>query len=507
MSLFSFHNRNSIRSTTQSLALTTHSDPRGGNGRSSYRKKRDSNAFHRLGSSDDIPPKVFELCDHVLGHLEDYQQLHDLLKEEMITFSFQLELAERIGGFSDDWDVSLCRMYVNKLPKSYITLLQKLVKIAIGVTSGSKVYSQIACFLLPIQFIQSPQLSISMLDVMTQHYFNVFDSPTFDPIYQLEENSIRPSLFAASPKTLITLLLLSQQPEPDYPHRLAIYLSVSLSPNDICVSLKSTLDGEQLDKRATLSVNALLNHLLSINNDLPLAKYLSDYLDIPSINKQEIEPRFTGRITPHDKSTITNAEILKSKRGDLLDVKSKIMAEQLMLLDSLLLKEINTLGRWVSYSIKTADGTKATNVMKYFIKIASICLRRNSFNISYALYTGISHFSLGDTLSKIPHSSNKKYEELQRVFNFSKNYTVYRNIFTLAHSPKIPILPLWLGDIIHAHTAFSSNTNENGLLRMDALKIIANVMLNISHAQRVSFTTEDFIVEELFNALLTKYDF
>ncbi|KAL7718179.1 Ras-GEF domain-containing protein [Entamoeba marina] len=503
MSLFSFHNRNSIRSTTQSLALTTHSDPRGGNGRSFYRKKRDSNAFHRLGSSEDIPPKVFELCDHVLGHLEDYQQLHDLLKEEMITFSFQLELAERIGGFSDDWDVSLCRMYVNKLPKSYITLLQKTCE-------------------------NSHWSYISMLDVMTQHYFNVFDSPTFDPIYQLEENSIRPSLFAASPKTLITLLLLSQQPEPDYPHRLAIYLSVSLSPNDICVSLKSTLDGEQLDKRATLSVNALLNHLLSINNDLPLAKYLSDYLDIPSINKQEIEPHFTGRITPHDKSTITNAEILKSKRGDLLDVKSKIMAEQLMLLDSLLLKEINTveciemnekptidyycnvidnLGRWVSYSIKTADGTKATNVMKYFIKIASICLRRNSFNISYALYTGISHFSLGDTLSKIPHSSNKKYEELQRVFNFSKNYTVYRNIFTLAHSPKIPILPLWLGDIIHAHTAFSSNTNENGLLRMDALKIIANVMLNISHAQRVSFTTEDFIVEELFNALLTKYDF
>ena len=99
----------------------------------------------------------------------------------------------------------------------------------------------------------------------------------------------------------------------------------------------------------------------------------------------------------------------------------------------------------------------------------------------------------------------KLYEQLQSTFDISKNYIIYRNLYSISPTPKLPILPLWLGDIIHAQTSFQSNENEFGLFRIDALRSIANVLLLINHSQRVPFTFPNLFCNEIYEKLSIKY--
>ncbi|BFU20896.1 RasGEF domain containing protein [Entamoeba histolytica HM-1:IMSS-B] len=489
----------------------------------SIRRKHLDNSFV-IYSSDEIDPEIQNIADSCINDLSQIKLVCQKMKDSNIYFSFDTEIAQRIG-INEDWDVSLCRMYVNRLSRSYITLLKTLVTSIKDCSSESTEFLSICQFLLPIELRYSSQLSISLLETLCHRFDDVFNNPQFDPIYQFDDINVRSTLFAASPRALITLLFFPQQPEPDFPNRLAIYLSIALEPNELCKKLRQVFDGEDLSKRNIQCIGALLKHLIRINPKLPLKENIGDIIEIPVIKSEVKVKRFYNKKSTGS-SIVTNSSILKNKKkiGELTDVKSKILAEQLMVFDSLLLNDIETsecvqmkekptidfyceiidnLGMWVSYSIKT--DTNEINRMRYFIKVALEGLKHNSFNVSYALYTGISHFSLNNIFKKLPHKSIKQFEELQRVFDISKNYIIYRNTYSIAPTPKIPILPLWLGDIIHAHTAFSSNRSENGLFRMDALRTIANVLLLVNHSQRVGFFGEDLIIDEIFAKLSMKY--
>ena len=281
-----------------------------------------------------------------------------------------------------------------------------------------------------------------------------------------------------------------------------------------------------MNKRNISCINALFTHLLKINQEIPLKETVGDIISIPEVIKEEKTKRFYQKQLTGNTS-ITNTSILKSKKkiGEITDVESIILAHQLTLFDSLLLNDvdiyecvymkerptitfyssiIDNMGNWVSHEIKSSTGNE-TDKMKYFIKVAVECLNIHSYNMSFVIYTGVSHFSLNSIFEKLPRKTMKLYEQLKTAFDISKNYIVYRNMYAIAPTPKIPILPLWLGDIIHAETSFENNRNEGGLLRMDALRTLANVLLMINHSQRVTFVEEDFICDQLFEVLSMKY--
>ena len=330
---------------------------------------------------------------------------------------------------------------------------------------------------------------------------DVFESTTIDPIYQIDELSVKPILFGASPRTLITMFFLPQQPEPNYPHRLAIYLCVSLEPRQICQELRNALDEE------------FLNGIVPLPNDNEIEKPAElHYLTEREVDLSEI--------------VVREQKILKSKKeGGLCDVHSEALAQQLTMFDCALLKEldlsecidlkskptidryceiIDNLGGWVGWVISQHEGSRAVKQMQYFIKVSYECMKINSFNMSYAIFVTVSHYSLSSILQKISFKISKRYEELKKLFDFSRNFTVYRNTFSLAPSPKSPILPLWLGDLIHSHSAFS---NEDKFCRVDILRSIANNILSLKTIQKLPFTFEALLLDDLSRLFTRKFEF
>ena len=252
----------------------------------------------------------------------------------------------------------------------------------------------------------------------------------------------------------------------------------------------------------------------------------SNVTSIPEILKEEKVKRFYQRPLTGN-TVVTDSSILKMKKktGEITDIQSTILAQQLMKFDSLLLKDvdiyecvymkerptinfycsiIDNVVNWVTHSIKSANGMEIER-MRYFIKVSLECLKNHSFNMSYVIYTGISHFSLNSIFEKLPRKTMKMYEQLNNTFDISKVNTVYRNLYAISPTPKIPILPLWLGDIVHAETSFETERIENGLLRMDALRMLANVLLMINHSQRVSYSGKDIVCNQLYEVLSIKY--
>ncbi|ELP94205.1 hypothetical protein EIN_186320 [Entamoeba invadens IP1] len=477
-------------------------------------------------SSEQVPEALQKLAEACIVEPEKIQILIDQLKDNSIYFSYDLEIAQRIGVSTLDWDVTLCRIFINRLTQTQLLLLKTIVSVIKDFSNDSSYYTQIASFLLPPEKDSLP-FALSLLDVLCRRFNDVFINCEFDPIYQYDQFSIKASLFAASPRALITMLFFPQQPEPDFPSRLAIYLSVALDQKQIVQELKEVIEIENLSKRAMQCLSALITHLIKFNPGIQFDETISNIMESLVLPlKKEMNLYGKQLLTS---TAVTNPNILKSKKkvGDVTDVFSGVFAEQITLLDAMLLGDLDTaecirnkdkptldyycdiidnFGRWVSYSIKTAEGGEVAK-MRYFIKVGLECLKLNSFNMSYVIYTAVTHFSLEYVFKKLPHKSVKAFEELKRVFDFSKNYVIYRNLYSIAPTPKIPILPLWMGDIIHAQTLFSSSESEHGLYRMDALRTIANVLLLITHSQRVIFSKPNLIVDQLIAKLSIKYQY
>ena len=111
--------------------------------------------FKRVRSSTIVPinaesvaDELFELVDHTKEDLALFPKLLTRLTEYQITFSFDMEVIDRMSGVGDEWDVTLARIYVNSLSKDHIRLLKSLVEIA-QKANQTDISNQLASFLLP----------------------------------------------------------------------------------------------------------------------------------------------------------------------------------------------------------------------------------------------------------------------------------------------------------------------------------------------------------------------
>ena len=229
----------------------------------------------------------------------------------------------------------------------------------------------------------------------------------------------------------------------------------------------------------------------------------------------------TGNVLILNKSILKNSVLA----GQINDVKSSLFARQLTLFDSKLLQDvdiyesvyskerptldfycsvIDKMGRWVTHAIKIDTGNEIER-MEYFVKVAMKCYQLHSFNMSYLIYTGVTHSSLNSTFQKLSRKSLKMIDELKKLFDLSLNYYNYRKMYAVSSTPKIPILPIWLGDLIHSETSYMNNKTENGLLRMDALRTFTDVLVMINHSQRVPYEEKDLICSHIFETLSKEF--
>lgn len=105
--------------------------------------------------------------------------------------------------------------------------------------------------------------------------------------------------------------------------------------------------------------------------------------------------------------------------------------------------------------------TQRANVIKFWIAVAKECLNRHSFQDAFDVYLGIaghSVASLKKVWDKLDKDSLSFYEELQDLFDLAHNFINYRNRMASTKRAHIPLLGVYLKDIVPAE---ESNNNDS----------------------------------------------
>ncbi|XP_047661531.1 rap guanine nucleotide exchange factor 6 isoform X3 [Tachysurus fulvidraco] len=147
---------------------------------------------------------------------------------------------------------------------------------------------------------------------------------------------------------------------------------------------------------------------------------------------------------------------------------------------------------WVATEIlHEANSLKRMKTIKHFIKIALQCRECNNFNSMFAIISGLNLapvVRLRGTWEKLPSKYEKLFQDLQDIFDPSRNMAKYRNILSSQsmHQPIIPLFPLVKKDLTFLHEG--NDTNVDGLVNFEKLRMIAK---EIRHVVQMTTTSMD----------------
>ncbi|KAJ8777421.1 hypothetical protein J1605_014804 [Eschrichtius robustus] len=114
---------------------------------------------------------------------------------------------------------------------------------------------------------------------------------------------------------------------------------------------------------------------------------------------------------------------------------------------------------WVASEILTeSNQLKRMKIIKHFIKIALHCRECKNFNSTFAIISGLNLASvarLRGTWEKLPSKYEKHLQDLQDLFDPSRNMAKYRNILSSQsmQPPIIPLFPVVKKDMTFLHEA------------------------------------------------------
>nr|XP_058134057.1 rap guanine nucleotide exchange factor 6 isoform X8 [Dasypus novemcinctus] len=185
-------------------------------------------------------------------------------------------------------------------------------------------------------------------------------------------------------------------------------------------------------------------------------------------------------------STIEIATQLSMRDFDLFrNIEPTEYIDDLFKLDSITgnthLKEfediVNQETFWVASEILTeSNQLKRMKIIKHFIKIALHCRECKNFNSMFAIISGLNLAPvarLRGTWEKLPSKYEKHLQDLQDLFDPSRNMAKYRNILSSQsmQPPIIPLFPVVKKDMTFLHEG--NDSKVDGLVNFEKLRMIA----------------------------------
>ncbi|XP_064131452.1 rap guanine nucleotide exchange factor 6 isoform X3 [Loxodonta africana] len=132
---------------------------------------------------------------------------------------------------------------------------------------------------------------------------------------------------------------------------------------------------------------------------------------------------------------------------------------------------------WVASEILTeSNQLKRMKIIKHFIKIALHCRECKNFNSMFAIISGLNLAPvarLRGTWEKLPNKYEKHFQDLQDLFDPSRNMAKYRNILSSQsmQPPIIPLFPVVKKDMTFLHEG--NDSKVDGLVNFEKLRMIA----------------------------------
>lgn len=188
----------------------------------------------------------------------------------------------------------------------------------------------------------------------------------------------------------------------------------------------------------------------------------------------------------HDSSSGSSNSINKnsSPADNLISLKESLEKEfgiwtkELREFESLSNKEMF----WVCNEILNETSlVKRVKVIKYFIKMATICRSLHNYNSLFAILSGLGHGSvqrLKQTWDKLPQKYHKILKSLQSIMDPTRNMQHYRSEINSRHPPIIPFFPIVKKDLTFIHLAHSTRTDDN-LINFEKMRMVAKEIRNI----------------------------
>lgn len=147
---------------------------------------------------------------------------------------------------------------------------------------------------------------------------------------------------------------------------------------------------------------------------------------------------------------------------------------------------------WVASEIlNESNQLKRMKIIKHFIKIALHCRECKNFNSMFAIISGLNLAPvarLRGTWEKLPSKYEKHLQDLQDLFDPSRNMAKYRNILSSQsmQPPIIPLFPVVKKDMTFLHEG--NDSKVDGLVNFEKLRMIAK---EIRHIVRMTSANMD----------------
>uniref|UniRef100_A0A5F9CYF7 Rap guanine nucleotide exchange factor 2 n=1 Tax=Oryctolagus cuniculus TaxID=9986 RepID=A0A5F9CYF7_RABIT len=173
---------------------------------------------------------------------------------------------------------------------------------------------------------------------------------------------------------------------------------------------------------------------------------------------------------------------------DLFKLKSKTSCANLKQFEEV----INQETFWVASEIlRETNQLKRMKIIKHFIKIALHCRECKNFNSMFAIISGLNLAPvarLRTTWEKLPNKYEKLFQDLQDLFDPSRNMAKYRNVLNSQNlqPPIIPLFPVIKKDLTFLHEG--NDSKVDGLVNFEKLRMIAK---EIRHVGRMASVNMD----------------
>uniref|UniRef100_A0A8C7UU63 Rap guanine nucleotide exchange factor (GEF) 6 n=1 Tax=Oncorhynchus mykiss TaxID=8022 RepID=A0A8C7UU63_ONCMY len=147
---------------------------------------------------------------------------------------------------------------------------------------------------------------------------------------------------------------------------------------------------------------------------------------------------------------------------------------------------------WVATEILREPNTmKRMKTIKHFIKIALHCRECKNFNSMFAIISGLNLAPIARLRSsweKLPSKYDKLFQDLQDIFDPSRNMAKYRNVLSSQsmQPPIIPLFPVVKKDLTFLHEG--NDSHVDGLVNFEKLRMIAK---EIRHVVRMTSSNMD----------------
>ncbi|XP_050801456.1 rap guanine nucleotide exchange factor 2 [Gopherus flavomarginatus] len=173
---------------------------------------------------------------------------------------------------------------------------------------------------------------------------------------------------------------------------------------------------------------------------------------------------------------------------ELFKLKSKTSCANLKKFEEV----INQETFWVASEIlRETNQLKRMKIIKHFIKIALHCRECKNFNSMFAIISGLNLAPvarLRTTWEKLPSKYEKLFQDLQDLFDPSRNMAKYRNVLNSQNlqPPIIPLFPVIKKDLTFLHEG--NDSKVEGLVNFEKLRMIAK---EIRHVGRMASVNMD----------------